>query len=195
MSKSVVDTLIGFPAVSVVIPVYKAEAWLHRALDSICAQSLNNWECILVDDGSPDRSGEICDEYAEKDRRFRVIHQKNGGVSSARQAGIDAAKGEYSIHIDPDDWVEPTMLEELYHKAKEDNADMVICDYYNMKMALLIMRSRDHGHWNLIKSLNRWLLSHRNTSHCMAVVGTNLYAVLVTARQIILSSLNRKICL
>lgn len=117
-------------SVSIIVPVYKAEAYLHRCVDSILAQTFTNWELLLIDDGSPDRSGAICDEYASKDARIRVFHKENGGVSSARQKGQDEAQGEYTIHADPDDWVEPTMLEELYKKAKADDADMVICDYY-----------------------------------------------------------------
>ena len=118
------------PKISVIVPVYKAEAYLHRCVDSIIAQTFTDWELLLVDDGSPDKSGEICDEYASKDARIRVFHKENGGVSSARQKGLDEAIGEYTIHADPDDWVEPMMLEELYTKAKEDDADMVICDFY-----------------------------------------------------------------
>ena len=118
------------PKVSVIVPVYKAEAYLHRCVDSLLAQTFLDVEILLIDDGSPDRSGEICDEYAKKDKRVRVFHKENGGVSSARQCGMDNARGEYTIHADPDDWVEPTMLEELYKKAKEDDADMVICDFY-----------------------------------------------------------------
>lgn len=118
------------PSISIIVPVYKAEPYIHRCLDSIVAQTFKDWECILVDDGSPDRSGRICDEYAARDPRFRVIHQANGGVSRARQAGTDAACGEYTIHCDPDDWVEPAMLASLYAKAKADDADMVICDFY-----------------------------------------------------------------
>ena len=116
--------------VSVIVPVYKAEKYLHRCVDSILAQTFTNFELILVDDGSPDGSGALCDEYAQKDSRVRVIHKENGGVASARQCGIDNATGTYTIHADPDDWVEPTMLEELYNKAIAENADMVICDFY-----------------------------------------------------------------
>ena len=119
------------PKISVIVPVYKAEKYLHKCVDSILAQTFKDFEILLIDDGSPDASGAICDEYARKDNRVRVFHKENGGVSSARQCGIDNAKGEYTIHADPDDWVEPTMLEELYNKAVEENADMVICDYYN----------------------------------------------------------------
>lgn len=118
------------PKISVIVPIYKAEKYLHKCVDSILAQTFKNFELILVDDGSPDRSGQICDEYAIKDPRIKVIHKPNGGVSSARQCGVDHASGVYTIHADPDDWVESTMLEELYAKAVSENADMVICDFY-----------------------------------------------------------------
>ena len=107
------------PKISIIVPVYKAETYLSRCLDSIINQTFKNFEVLLIDDGSPDCSGEICDKYAAMDTRIRVLHKENGGVSSARQMGLDNAKGEYTIHADPDDWVEPNMLEELYKKAKE----------------------------------------------------------------------------
>lgn len=116
--------------VSIIVPVYKAEKYIHQCIDSLLAQTYRNIEVILVDDGSPDHCGKICDEYAAKDYRVKVIHQQNGGVSVARQTGIDHATGEYSIHADPDDWVELNMIEELVAKAVADNADMVICDFY-----------------------------------------------------------------
>ena len=125
-----VKTTPHAPKVSVIVPVYKAEKYLRKCVDSILAQTFRDFEVILVDDGSPDGSGAICDEYAKKDPRVRVFHKENGGVSSARQCGLDHARGEYTIHADPDDWVEPNMLEELYTKAKADDADMVICDFY-----------------------------------------------------------------
>ena len=118
------------PLVSIIIPVYNVELYLSKCIASILAQSFTDWECILVDDGSKDKSGSICDNYALKDNRIKVIHQNNRGVSIARQVGIDNVCGEYSIHIDPDDWIESNMLEELYNKAKSDDADMVICDYF-----------------------------------------------------------------
>ncbi|MCI7728300.1 MAG: glycosyltransferase, partial [Bacteroidales bacterium] len=101
---------MAIPSVSIIVPVYNVELYLSKCIDSILAQSFTDWECILVDDGSKDSSGKICDEYALKDTRIKVIHQTNKGVSVARQVGIDNASGEYSIHIDPDDWVEPNML-------------------------------------------------------------------------------------
>lgn len=118
------------PHVSVIVPVYKSERFIRKCVNSILAQTYKDFEVILVDDGSPDRCGEICDEYARQDERVRVIHKPNGGVSSARQCGIEHAQGEYTIHVDPDDWVEADMLERLYAKAKSEGADMVICDFY-----------------------------------------------------------------
>ena len=98
------------PKISVIVPVYKAEAYLHRCVDSILAQTFWDFEVLLVDDGSPDKSGEICDEYARKDKRVRVFHKENGGVSSARNIGLDNAKGEYVCFVDSDDWVEGEMF-------------------------------------------------------------------------------------
>ena len=116
--------------ISIIVPIYKAEETLYRCLDSIKMQTFTDFEVLMVDDGSPDQCGKMIDEYASRDHRFKAFHKENGGVSSARQFGIDHACGEYTIHVDPDDWVEPTMLEELYKKAKEEDADMVICDFF-----------------------------------------------------------------
>lgn len=108
------------PLVSVVVPVYKAEAYIARCIESILAQTHSNLELILVDDGSPDQSGRICDEYASKDDRVKVIHTPNQGVSRARNTGIDHATGEYLIFVDSDDWVSPTYVEELLPVNGED---------------------------------------------------------------------------
>lgn len=118
------------PAISVIVPVYNAEPYLRRCVDSIISQTFTDWELILVDDGSTDRSGAVCDEYASNDSRIRVIHKLNGGVSSARQCGCDAVKAKYSIHIDSDDYVETCMLEDMYDAIVEKDADLVVCDYY-----------------------------------------------------------------
>lgn len=118
------------PKISVIVPVYKAEKYIHRCIDSLLAQTFKNFELLLIDDGSPDNSGKICDGYARIDSRVRVFHKENGGVSSARQFGLEYAVGDYVIHADPDDWVECNMLEAMYAKAIEEDADMVISDYY-----------------------------------------------------------------
>ena len=116
--------------VSIIVAVYRAEKYIRRCLDSLRNQTLNCFEVVLVDDGSPDLSGVICDEYAAKDKRFSVIHKKNGGVSSARQTGLDNARGEFVIHVDPDDWVDPEMLESLVECARKNSSDVVICDMF-----------------------------------------------------------------
>ena len=119
--------------ITVIMAVYNAEPYLRRCLDSIQAQTLKDFDVILVDDGSTDGSLDIANEYAQHDKRFRVYHKENGGGSSARQYAIERLAehgGKYSIHVDPDDWVVPQMLEQLYKKAEETGADMVICDFY-----------------------------------------------------------------
>lgn len=117
------------PAISIVVPVYNAAPYIRRCLQSIQNQSFSNWEAILVNDGSTDESGNICEEYALHDNRFKVVHKSNGGVSSARQTGIEASKGEFLIHTDPDDWMDNNMLSELIGQAKKNNADVVLCGF------------------------------------------------------------------
>lgn len=118
-------------AISVIVAIYQAENYLTRCLDSILNQSFKDFEVLLIDDGSTDRSGEICDEYARKDDRIRVFHKPNEGRCLTRKKGVDEAIGEYSIHCDPDDWMEPDMLEVLYQKAKETGADIVLSDVWS----------------------------------------------------------------
>ena len=121
--------MIASPKVSVIVAVFQAVKTLRRCLDSIKNQTMTEWECLLVDDGSSDGSGKMCDEYASADARFWVIHKPNEGVAIARQTGIDTAKGDYVIFADADDWVEADWLEKLYGKISTDKADMAICDY------------------------------------------------------------------
>lgn len=113
------------PEISVIVPVYKVEKYLNKCIDSILAQTFEDFELILVDDGSPDRCGEICDEYARRDNRIKVIHKENGGVSSARNAGLDIARGKYVNFIDSDDWIEKEALETLYKLSSQTGADIV----------------------------------------------------------------------
>lgn len=119
------------PAITFVLPVYNMEHYLPRVADSLKAQTLTDFEAILVNDGSRDQSGAICAQLAEEDHRFCFIDQPNGGVAKARNAALDIAKGEYICFVDPDDWIEPTMAEVLYTAAKKDDADMVLYGLYH----------------------------------------------------------------
>lgn len=114
--------------VSIIVPVYKVEYWLPKCIKSLLAQTYKNIEIILVDDGSPDKSGQICDKFAKKDSRIKVIHKENGGVSSARNAGIDAAEGEYICFVDSDDWLSEDAIETLYAEFLKNNVQIAIAN-------------------------------------------------------------------
>ena len=113
--------------ISVIVPVYKVEAYLDRCVQSIVDQTYTNLEIILVDDGSPDRCPQMCDEWAKRDRRICVIHKENGGLSDARNAGMAAATGEYVAFVDSDDWLEKEMLLKLYQCIVKDDSDIASC--------------------------------------------------------------------
>ena len=117
------------PLLSIIVPVYKVENYLPKCIDSILAQTFTDFELILVDDGSPDDCPALCDAAAEKDARVRVIHQKNGGLSAARNAGLDAARGAWIGFVDSDDYIEPEMYEVLYQAVQSTGADLALCDY------------------------------------------------------------------
>lgn len=120
------------PKVTIIVPVYKVEAYLNRCIDSILAQTFHDFQLILVDDGSPDRSPAICDEYARKDKRIQVIHKENGGLTSARLAGFQIAEGDFISFIDSDDYVDKYMIHKLYSTCIENNADLAMCGYYTV---------------------------------------------------------------
>ena len=116
--------------ISVIVPVYKVENFLDRCVESIVGQTYENLEIILVDDGSPDNCPAICDNWAKKDGRIKVIHKENGGLSSARNAGLDVVTGEYFGFIDSDDWIEKDFFEFLITNALKENADISRCGLY-----------------------------------------------------------------
>ena len=116
------------PKLSVIVPVYNTEKYLRECIDSILTQTFTDFELILVDDGSTDGSGIICDEYAGKDSRVRVIHQENGGVTRARKSGARCACGTYFSFIDSDDWIHPEMFEQMIENGMEAKSDIVVCD-------------------------------------------------------------------
>lgn len=124
--------------ISVIVPIYNVESYLAICIDSIIKQTYQNFEVILVDDGSTDKSGEICDEYSLKDERIKVIHKVNGGLSSARNTGIEEADGSLFAFIDSDDYIEPVFLETLYHRLMEKDADICECSFFRLKHNKLI---------------------------------------------------------
>lgn len=118
--------------ISVIVPVYKVEKYLERCVKSIQKQIFTNLEIILVDDGSPDKCGSMCDEFAKTDSRIKVIHKENGGLSDARNVGIDVATGEYIVFVDSDDWIDRDMIALLYRVLKQYEADIAECSYRNI---------------------------------------------------------------
>lgn len=118
--------------ISVVVPIYNVEKYIKRCIESIINQTYVNLEIILVNDGSPDKCGEICEKYALKDKRIKVIHKRNGGLSDARNSGIEIAKGKYIGFVDSDDYIDLDMYEILYKNLKKNEADISICDIYTV---------------------------------------------------------------
>ena len=116
--------------ISIIIPVYNVDKYIKKCLDSIVEQTHKNLEIILIDDGSSDNSGKICDEYSKKNKRIKIFHQKNSGVSVARNKGIDNATGDYIMFVDPDDWIELNACEKLLNKIKKDDLDILVFNFY-----------------------------------------------------------------
>ncbi|MFF2594192.1 glycosyltransferase family 2 protein [Priestia megaterium] len=141
--------------VSIIIPVFKVEEYLERCIDGILSQTHNNFELILVNDGSPDNCGSICEEYSAKDNRITVIHQKNQGTGMARNSGLKVAKGKYIYFCDPDDYVESTLLEDNFRLAEEYNANMVVFGYYDE------MHTKDNSHL-ISKSMESMFLENKS---------------------------------
>lgn len=134
------------PKISIIVPVYNVENYIQDCINSILKQDLKEIELILVNDGSTDNSGYICDEFSKKDRRIKVIHKENGGQSSARNRGIEVAEGDFIGFVDSDDWIEKEMYETLYAKAMESEADIVACN-----ISQYTKDSSSHLYWHDIK--------------------------------------------
>ena len=125
------------PLVSVIIPIFKVEKYLNRCVNSVITQQYKNIEIILVDDGSPDGCPALCDQWAERDKRIKVIHKQNGGLSDARNAGIDVSKGEFIVFIDSDDWVSIEYISSLYQAMENTNADICECEIIKTNNSIL----------------------------------------------------------
>ena len=130
------------PKVSIVIPVYNMEKYLARCMDSIFAQTLTDWEAILVDDGGSDASVSMCDDYAKMDERVKVLHKPNGGLTSAWKAGSLMAQGEYIGYVDSDDYIAADMYERLYQEAVKEDADIACCGLKH------VYEQKDHEEWD-----------------------------------------------
>ena len=137
--------------ISIIIPVYKVEKYLEKCIESVLKQTYTNLQVILVDDGSPDNCGKICDEYAKKDSRIEVIHKVNGGLSDARNVGIAKAKGKYIGFVESDDYIKEDMYEILINLIKEYDADVSICNLYDVIEGKEYIRNKENG----IKEYNR----------------------------------------
>ena len=137
------------PKISIIVPVYKVEKYLRRCLDSIVTQTFTDWECILIDDGSPDNSGKICDEYAEKDNRFRVIHKQNEGVAKARLTAFEHSIGEYITFVDSDDYLTKEALSVMKNCLEENNVDVAAFSFFDVINGKNIKDNRPlNGYYN-----------------------------------------------
>ena len=151
--------MANFPKISVIVPVYNTEKYLHRCIDSVLAQTYKDFELLLIDDGSKDSSGAICDEYAAQDTRVGVFHKENGGVSSARNAGLAIASGDWIMHLDGDDWIAPDIQERLIRKGEDTGADIVMGDFLFAYSDRDILYSLPDWDNNKTASLNRYITS------------------------------------
>lgn len=187
--------------ISVIVPVYKVESYLHECIDSILCQTYRDLEILLINDGSPDRCGEICDEYAGLDTRIRVFHTENRGLSAARNLGLREAKGEYIGFVDSDDWIEPDMYEVLLRRLEETGTNIsasgVSCEYldckndYSMSDSVYIgteavralVCELSNGVWNKLYAKRCWTDIGFPVNHTYEEVAT-LYKVVLKAESL-----------
>ena len=155
------------PLISIIIPVYKVEKYLEKCIKSVLDQTYKNLQIILVDDGSPDNCGNICDDYARVDNRIEVIHKANGGLSDARNVGLKAARGEYIGFVDSDDYVSNEMFENMYNILVNNNADVSICNFYTVIDNKNIIKNVDNGIeiYNKLEILKEILLDKKIQSY------------------------------
>lgn len=159
------------PKLSIIVPVYKVEPYIHKCVDSILNQTFTDFELILVDDGSPDNCGKICDEYAQKDERVRVIHKENGGVSSARNLGVDESAGEYISFIDPDDWIDEEMYSEVVLYMENNEIDILCIDVCEVRESKSFVRNKfdENLFFNRKDALTKILIDEIDNSPCNKV--------------------------
>lgn len=154
--------------ISIIVPVYNVEKYLNKCVDSILDQTYTNFELILIDDGSPDNCGKICDEYSKKDKRVRVIHKENKGLSDSRNIGMMNAKGKYINFVDSDDYLNKNMIKDLYNLLIKNNADISICAYELLnenEKPKLKLNGKEHI-FSSSEAIQELLMSKILTSHC-----------------------------
>lgn len=148
--------------VSIIVPVYKAEAYLEKCFTSIEKQTFTDFEVVVIDDGSPDHSGAICDVWGRKDKRFRVYHQENKGIGEIRQIGITLARGEYIVWVDADDWIREDLVEKVIHTARQEEADIVVfgasCVEEKGKERSLVWQNQSAKEWRRATILGKQAL-------------------------------------
>jgi len=150
--------------VSIIVPVYNVEKYIHRCIASILSQTFCDFECILVDDCTPDNSGNICNEYSAYDSRIKVIHKlHNEGLPQARKTGFEHSSGDYIQFVDSDDWIEPDMIEKLYQKATSENLDITICDYFVEKEKLIKIVTYRYFDFDKIGLIKKYFKNEINT--------------------------------
>lgn len=155
--------------VSIIVPVFNAEKYLHKCIDSILAQTHTDFELLLINDGSKDNSGAICDEYAAKDNRIRVFHKENAGVSKARNLGLDNAKGEWITFVDSDDWVHEDFIKKRLALALNENADIAYCDVeYVYRTHNVYCKTAEQVEGNA-STVNSWIFSRTTYSPIILV--------------------------
>lgn len=167
------------PMISIIVPIYNVEQWLPRCIDSLLSQTYNNIEIILSEDGSPDRCAIICDEYAQKDGRIRVLHKKNGGLSDARNAAIDIAKGEYITFVDSDDFVTSDYVETLYSLCLKYNCKISVADWCIFpvgKMPIITLHKIQESFFCQKKALEEMFYQkHYDVSACVKLYHRSLF--------------------
>jgi len=169
--------MIKVPEISIIVPVYNAENYLNDCIDSILVQTFTDFELILVDDGSTDRSGNICDEYTLKDKRIKVIHKKNGGASTARKVGVEEAGGRYIGWVDADDRIADDMFSVLHDLAVGYNADIAECQYLMIKGDKKLRSGKEEG---IVKGsgdfiLKQFFSSKMKSSFCIKLYRAELF--------------------
>lgn len=161
--------------ISIIVPVYKVEKYINRCVDSILAQTYKNLEVILVDDDSSDSCPTICDEYAKKDNRVRVVHKKNEGVSAARNDGISIANGKFICFVDSDDYVAENYVQKMVEEQQKNNADVVFCSYYNVCNKVVSKASEDLKELVYNKKIEMFFSTPNNVMFNLAIVDKKRY--------------------